>query len=410
MLDIHSDTDTNVDDWKILLTEFENWVIANIPTINNRIENDNLSPAELVKAVTPWISRIRNILGANIHIQRMDARKLIQLLGFCASSIERHYQRHSPPGTGLGQISHLEDILICLGQAGDHPPRDTHDSYWIRNEEHRLSFTGSPEESIFNTVVTGTDKLQRASCDALRPICQGVSITSRQAVLALECVTRNTYAAHELYQSFMKMGADNHRGMSTEFFMKRMRTYLPSYPIKGSPWSSWGGVNAANLTSQMQVDYLTGLVNKEYADIVRSRYRYLTDEELESLTFDMTLPSISELLIWGLGFNTPNEVSKLSRTQLTHHIAKQPDEMKAVLWAYKRMFKAISQLTAYHWSLIVNYLQKPAAKLTPEELKTFAVPPTRGTGGKSHEETLKIMKMRRDHPIATKLTDCTNPK
>ena len=212
------------------------------------------------------------------QISRWEARKLIQLAGFLVSSVERHFQAAgAAPGSGLSRLPGVDHMLRELARVAQHPPRDSHYTYWLWNTggDKPLTFTGDPQEVFFQRAVCVTDWLHNASCDAVRPICQGyIPVASNDAATALHQAAQNTVTLHRHFQAFMEKDAvePTRRSMEPWFFMTRMRTYLPTYPIQGE---SWGGVNAANLAAQMQIDYLIGTIDEKYTDIVQGRRRYL---------------------------------------------------------------------------------------------------------------------------------------
>lgn len=299
----------------------------------------------------------------------------------------------------------IDTLLVALSQVAQHLPRDSHYTYWLWNDGREpLTFTGDPQEVFFNRAVNNTDRLHTASCDAIRPICEGsMNVTSSNALAAIEHATRNTMELVKHYRSFMSKDETlGRRSMEPWFFMTRMRTYLPTYPIQGTIWE---GVNAANVASQMQLDYLIGNINQGYAKTVQMRSRFLTEEDRNALDGDMKLPSVFDVLGRTMRL-TRADVESLDEEALSKHVNQQSSELHKVLAGYKGLFNAAAQLTAIHWALIQNYLVKPAASLTEEEKSKMAVPPDHGTGGKTHAQTEAIMKMRREDPAITKLLDC----
>jgi hypothetical protein len=372
--------------------------------LNNEIDAGSAKPDALVAAFLPLLREVQEKIGSLIRT-RDEALMLIQLLGFWISSIERHSQRYAPPGSGIAQLPGAEDILAELGQIAKHLPRDSHVTYWIKNDtDTPLTFTGDRQEVNFNRAVNGINRSRIESNNALRDICRGdILLTSATALAALESATKNEWDILKLYQALWKHDTG---GITPVFFMKQMRTYLTSYPIKGTLWS---GANAANLPSQMQFDYLYGTVNVEYVHTVESRWRYLTPEDQEALKTDMSLPSVTERVLEHLGL-TAQDVEKMSMYALAAHIAFAPIAAQTALIPYSKLFKAIHQATAYHFGLIKSHLIDAAKKLTPEEKAQLSVSPERGTGGKSHEETKAIMLMRSKHPVASKIaTAVLNP-
>lgn len=381
------------------------WLHQNLAALNRSVEDGHLSPEEFVAAARPWLNKLANYVRGSRQLSLWEARKLIQPAGFIVSSVERHFQAAGfAPGAGLSRLPDIEHILCELARFAHHPPRDSHYTYWLWNtEENRLTFTGDPQEVFFNRAVCITHWLHTSSCDALRPICQGyIPVASDDAATALHQAAQNTLELHRRFQSFMQKDAEepNRRSMEPLFFMTRMRTYLPTYPIgQGEPWS---GVNAANLAAQMQMDYLLGTTNAQYRDIVHGRRRYMIPEDWRALEQDMALPSVADVLLQELRL-TPQEVIGCQSQALAVHIAQQSPGVQASLMAYARLFHAAGKLTAMHWSLMQNYLIKPGAELSAEKKAGLTAPPEEGSGGMTHKITEGIMKMRREHPMVKKL-------
>ena len=381
------------------LTRFE------LPKLNNQIDAGSAKPDALIAQLNPLLFEVREKIDSDGIWTPDEALNLIQHLGFWSSSLERHTQRYAPPGSGIAQLLGAEDTLAELGQMAKHPPRDSQYTYWSRNDtENPLTFTGNRQEVSFNRAVNGINRLRIESNNTLRAICRGdISLTSPGWIATLEHSTKNELNTLKLYEALWKQ---NTGGITPVFFMTTMRTYLPSYPIKGTLWS---GANAANLPSQMQFDYLCGTVNVEYVHTVESRWRYLTPEDQEALKTDMSLPSVTDRVLEHLGL-TAQDVEKMSMYALAAHIAFAPIAVQTALIPYSKLFKAIHQATAYHFGLIKSHLVDAAKKLTPEEKAQLPVSPERGTGGKSHEETKAIMLMRSKHPVASKIaTAVLNP-
>ncbi len=387
------------------LNRFEQWVRDKLPVLNSRIEDGVVPLSDLIADFLPHLHELQDRIFPHVeYMTHLEIQRLLQLLGFVASSVEKHSQDCSlAPGIGLAKLPEVEDMLVQLGRMAGHPPRDSHYTYWKWNRaETPLTFTGNPQEMFFNRVVNRTDDLHSASCNALRPICEGhVVITSPEAIEAILLAAHNMNLLHADFLSFMTRGDNGQRNMEPQFFMKRMRTYLPTYPIQEV---IWGGVNAANLASQMQVDYLIGTVNGPYAEVVRGRWRYLTEEDQNALAYDMVLPSVGTLLLQQLHLQ-PDQVLKTDLGELTAYVKGQPVEVQQVLSAYRKLIMASARLTAMHWTLIQNYLIKPAASLSDEDLANMVVRPDKGTGGMDHEDTKAIMRMRREHQVIGKLIE-----
>ncbi len=192
--------------------------------------------------------------------------------------------------------------------------------------------------------------------------------------------------------------------MTPRFFMVTMRTYLTTYPIGGH---SWKGVSAANLASQMQLDYLVGTVDAAYAKHVSPRLSYLPDEHAVDLRRDIAAGSITDLLLDELalhGFATGTDRGRAAAPRLPGACLGQ------VLAAYRKFIKAYGSLSSLHWALIKAYMIKPKWTADDGAGQKLAVNPHRGSSGMSMSDVESIRGMRRRHPVVGRVLDCAEVK
>lgn len=384
---------------EIARTSIDDFVTTKLPQLNLDTEREPGNLANFMTVASAVVGSAISALQTAPPLNRDLARNWIQLLGFVISSAERHFQANgNPPGHGVSQFPGLDGVLVKLGIEAAHPPRDTHYTYWFWNPEARYMFTG-PNELWFNTVVRSTDMLQQESATALRAICSGeLDLDKAAARDAIVLATENTRKIYQKYQMFWAVNESGAHNMEPAYFMKRFRTYLATYPIGGE---SWGGVNAANVTSQMQMDYLVGTVSDSYAQVVQSRLRYLTSEDAVALKSDMALPSLVRI-IWDRLLQSVTPIT-IGVDEVSELIRKERPWMIGVIAAFRDLHGAVAQLTAYHWALIQNYLVKPGKQLTDQERLDLPVRPDQGTGNNSHEATARIRDMRRQHDVSALL-------
>jgi hypothetical protein len=381
--------------------EVDQFIEHRLYQINEDVEFGKASLYDLLQVVTPYCTNLYAV--AHRIVDRYSARLILQLAGFLVSLVERHTQaQHKPQGYGLKQLSNIEGLLLRMSIIGDHPPRDTHRTYWTWNANARLKFTSDPGEYWFNVVVNRTDELQQQIAQALRPICEGiVNIGNPSCAVAIGAAADATREIYKHYQMLWEPDAEGKRRMEPMYFMTRYRTCLPTYPVAGR---IWGGVNAANMASQMQVDFLIGTIEPFYREVVDNRLPYLTSEDRLALQRDLCLPSVADRLLTTLNLSA-DDVFQLSEADIAAQIINAPLDVRATISAFADLHHEVARLTAFHWSLIQNYLVKPAKRLTNEQRRAMAVDPEHGTGGMTHNGTLKIMRMRKDHPVITRL--CT---
>ncbi|MEP0805581.1 MAG: DUF1864 family protein [Chloroflexota bacterium] len=386
------------------LSELRTVVHNEIPRLNDAIEKGEDEVGTVVRTFLPWFSMMKETFAPE-RLPRAEARTVIQLIGFVIGSVERHLQSaHLQAGQGLALFPGMEDYLTKLAISAQHPPRDTHYTYWLwNNGEEPLSFTGDPQEIFFNRAVNHTHELHTLSCDWLRVICEGqINIVSPEARTIIQNAANNNMVLHDHFRSFMSRDpVSGQRAVEPHFFMTRMRTYLPTYQINSTEWT---GVNAANLAAQMQLDYLVGTTLDSYENTVRGRLRYMTSDDRRSLEYDMHLPSLLDLFLQQMSL-TRADMDGLTNDTLETLIAMQSDDFRRNLAAYINLVTACGRLSSMHWALIQNYLVKASTTLSAEERARLSVDPEKGTGGKTHKETEAIMRMRLQHPLVAKLME-----
>lgn len=380
-----------------------NLVRQELPALNTAIELKRLPASVLIAhsipVVTKAVTEARTRMG---HMDRAAALEYLQLLGFVISSVERHSQAGgNEPGKGLAQLGALDDMLIGLGRIAQHPPRDSDTTYWYRNRQGLLSYTGDSQERHFNFIVNLQREVQREACRLLRPICTlEIPIASPEAVNSMHQAADGLERMVEGYRSFTEQGPGGEWRFSPGFFMRSMRTYLLPYPVGGEMWA---GPNAANLAANMELDYLAGLTEPWYAEVVQSRWRYLTGEDQLELKASMRCVSVTERMIQALGLNADFILNNETET-LAQIFGNSQVNVKEILCAYYLLMAPITQGTGVHFRLIKDYLIRNSASLTPEERNSLPVDPGHGTGGMGHKKTLAIMAMRRKHPVVSKIT------
>jgi hypothetical protein len=383
------------------LVAFRAWIRTELPRLNSAVE----AGAELggfLSAVQPWMTKFERLIQPVIQeLSRFEARDALQLASFVVGSTERHFQaRQLQPGLGLCQFGNLDQMLVELGRIAGHPPVGSHYTYWIWNDETSpILFTGDDQETHFSRVVRTTERLHQDSCQALRPICNlACEFSSSVATAAIMRAARNTAELCGEFSSFIKE-IDGVWAFQPDFFTRRMRTYLPTYPVCGTEWS---GVNAANLASQMSMDFLLGTTSQKYMGTVRERWRYLTLEDQIALDRDMHLASLTSIAMTTSGLDG-SVIQSVSDEELVNVISSQPDNIREALLAYEQLFNAWARLTGIHWMLIYHYLIEPTSRMSREEIASLPVRPDMGTGHMSHADTMSIRDMRRKHPVAGKL-------
>ena len=374
---------------------YRTWTRKHLPGFNTAIELGNAPVEALIAAALPYVEELVQTISERF-VDKLTARSMIQVLGFTLSSVERHLQSaKNVPGTGFNYFANLESGLIELGRIAEHPPRDSHYTYWTWNRgDQPMTFTGDPQEIVFSNAVNEIDRLLSETCELLRPLCQQqIALNEPLASTHLQECLENVIQVGIEFQRFMDRTADNRRMMEPMFFMTRMRTYLTKYPIGGTTWE---GVNAANVISIPQTDYLLGLADEAYPEVVGDRFRFLTTEDRILLQQDMNRIPLLDVILKAANLSRI-QIGMLSADEIALLLHTLPSALSQPLNLYLAVCRTYAKAFNKHFSLIGNYLVKPAALLTSEQKAGLPVSPDEGTGKHSHEDTNKLRKMRADH-------------
>ena len=160
----------------------------------------------------------------------------------------------------------------------------SHDTLWRWNVgPDRIRFTGDAQENVFARGVIETDRLHTDSCAAIRPGCWGTEpLASQGTAESLRRAAENTRMLSEMYVAFRTPRAD--WSLKPDFFMKRLRTYLLAYPVGGRTFT---GPNAANIASQISLDFLTGFGSRAHYDQwAVQRMKHMTLEDAFQVEMD----------------------------------------------------------------------------------------------------------------------------
>jgi predicted DNA-binding protein (MmcQ/YjbR family) len=385
-----------------------NFVISELPKLNQQIDNGIINNSDFIEIIKPQLKFLFDSICVSSRSRKIsikDARSAIQLIGFMVSAAEKHFQaKGEEKGTALSLLHDAEETLVKLAPIAKHPPRDSAYTYWIWNSsDEPLTFTGDEQEIKFNQVINESDRVFKETCELLRPItARRISIESEKAEELLQLAASKMANLRNVFMSLMhrKDGPDSRRAMEPMFFMTQMRLYLVPYPIGGQEWE---GVSAANLASQMSIDYLIGTTDDEYFHHVKGRFEYFPEEERAVLEQDMSGDSVLSVFLGALGLSYESAKEK-EILFLKDLVNNQSPQLRKNLVQYKALIKASSHLTASHWSLIDNYLLKPSKHLATTSHLT--VDPEKGTSGMSMSDVIQIREMRRNHAIAGNLIAC----
>jgi hypothetical protein len=372
------------------------WATVDLPGLNVAVLEGTATVADFVAATRPLIGALNELGPATLARLPIElARRILQLLGFIACSVEHHVQAlGAEPGAGLDLLGGLEDGLAAAAIAAALPPTLGYGGYWTENvNDMPVTFTGDPQESYFRRMVVEVNDAQSEAAAALRPIARGqVPVASLEAVDRLREAADCEKRVHAAYASFRTRGAGGNENFSISFFTYKMRLFLVSFPVHGE---TFHGPNAANIAAQAALDYVSGIVEPFYVTHVQERMRYMTPNDRAQVISDMAAPSVLDRLLDELEL-TPEQIGAGA---LADRLRTRP-ELGLVLQAFAEFKRNAGSAAGAHWGLIVEYLRKGGEGASGH---TMTVDPGHGTGGRSHADTEAVMRMRQREPVSTSL-------
>lgn len=370
--------------------------------LNDHIERGEWPIEFLSKYWSGLLGELASDAAAFRHLDKRDARLLLGLLAFVASSAERHYQAKGfPKGAGVSALSHMEAMLSDLSGPAQHIPKDSFSTYWLWNRGPglRARFTGDSQEFIFADAVIATHDIQAAVARDLRPLCQNrISLSAPEAAASLNRAAQATSELCRIYQALRPPR------FSPQFFTERMRTYLVSYPVGNVTYEA---VNAADLPAQVSVDYLLGFpADDYYMKFVHRRMQQMIPEDQAAVNRDVATPSLLQAVAKGLSLSL-SQFCSLDAADVVRLLAYADPEFRQSALAAGQLYREQQRLTGIHFSLIKQFLINYAKQIPSAVKTTLPVAPNAGTGGTGHEATRSIMEMRMKHPAAVRLVQAT---
>ncbi|CBS88089.1 monodechloroaminopyrrolnitrin synthase PrnB family protein [Azospirillum lipoferum] len=334
------------------------------------------------------------------HVDQELALRYLGLLGFAVSSLERHAQGAGrPAGSALAAMPGVERCLLELGRIANHPPRDSHYTYWLNNNsDDPLTFTGETGEKFFNFAVNQTDLLLGNAADYLLDIRIGaLSLRDPQAVLCIEEAAASIAILRRVYLDYRRPVEGGTGARMTPLDFNRMRNYLLPYPVGGMMHS---GPNATNVAAYPRVDLAIGWADEAFCATIAQRLSHMNDRDAALVRRDLGLPSLAERLLDLIGLRTEKGVSPTIE-QLIDHIRQSGSDGRKVAHAYSLLVKEAHALSALHWGHISHYLVHGGKTIPAEMAATMPLKPHTGVSGSSLDRTHALMSGRSAHWTVT---------
>lgn len=363
------------------------WIRNELPRLNKDEDTGAYLAIEL--------SAEKQFSAASLAIRAFtqeEARRAIQLLSFPVSSLEKKKQTlGSPPGLALAGISKGVKTLTDLSQIGRHPPRDTLYTYCLWNKpENRLTFSDDPQEHLFIDVVSGAVQSMDRCLEIIRTSIQNKEINAEALRGAVSEI--KTVFAH--YARFHGKTPSDSPAFSKEFFRDTLRQFNCPWTLDGQLWT---GPTAANSSAFMGLDLRLDNACDAHKEHIRSRLRYMTEEDQWDLIADETGASIADVFTAKLGINKKDFLN-LSEAEIHKKITE--NKLSTEAEALVQFYFEYSRLSNVHMGLIHKFLLRNSAG----EAANLPVANDRGTSGMNIEQVEEIKRARKEGAFYQKLS------
>lgn len=379
-------------------------VLTELPTMNAKIDQAGGAPRPIIESWTPWFESLTSIvIDPRRTITPEQAFALVQIADFPIGSIERHAQRAGEdPGNAKNTVPDIDIALVMLARAAGLPaPRGGVATYWLKNDAHEpLLFTGMTGEAAFTRAVININRLQAYGYALLHPICVGaLLVTSPDGLARMHDAASNAVAVREALLELWRKNDDGDRLLSVEVFTCLLRTYLTPYPVGGV---MYGGPNAANIPGQMQHDLAVGVLAPFYRErIIAERLVYLDAKDCADVVAALSHPSVLDRVLETLML-TKTEVTTYSKEMLAARLETRAEAIPAIR-AFIELARWCGRTWGTHLSQINTYLKRADREVPEARLRDLPVAPSEGTGGHTHDQTERLMRMRHDDAIVRAL-------
>lgn len=379
-------------------------VITELPQMNAEIDAAGATPRPIVDSWASWFESLtRLVIDATRTITREQAFSLVQIADFPIGSIERHAQRAGDdPGVGKNTVPDIDIALLALARiAGLPTPRGGVATYWLRNDEHEpLSFTGTRGEAAFTRAVIEVNRRQAYAYALMHPLCAGTLLaTSDEGIARLQDAAVNAASVRETLLELWRKDDAGERTLPVEVFTCMLRTYLTPYPVGGV---MYGGPNAANIPGQIQHDLAVGVLAPFYREkVIAERLVYLDAKDCADVVAALSHPSVLDRILETLAL-TKTEVTTYSNEMLVARLGARPEAVPAVR-AFIDLARGCGRTWGTHLSQINTYLKKADREVPEDRLRDLPVSPSEGTGGHTHDQTERLMRMRHDDAVVRAL-------
>ncbi|GAA2707550.1 hypothetical protein GCM10010437_077920 [Actinoplanes palleronii] len=393
------------------------WVLDELPRLNDAILHDQASPDQLVTEVS---EQILPHLPCTTRLTAVQAQRLVVHLGFIGASVARHYQERTPGGrehpegafTSLlvgGRIPFRTYFAALAEHTGTgHYVRDSYASLvrWnvgtirvrLRGEvvaelpglfdDGRIrSYTGTPGEERFFLLVKQGEAIEMAVNCFLQPLTgEHADLTGADARHRVQEATVLLGALRSLLVDFGALPTG--QTMDAEMFMDVFRQFAAHWTSDDIPPS--GALDPEALKR----DFLLGVAEPGYDRLARRLFPALLTRERDEIAELMNLPTLPCRLLAALGFDEC-DMRLSDEGDLRRLIARHP----AVIDWY-RLLAMHARVSGAHLMLSKKFLFKPQRRRDEAGLGDGRLVSNRaGTTGMTETFLERLTRARQRHTL-----------
>lgn len=371
----------------------ESVLLERLSGLNGDCLAGRLGLSGLVAALRAPVGEVVEAVGADgvAGLSVADRERVLMVLGFVTGSVERQARAEGlAAGAGVGCFSGYEAALLRLA-GSELPVRDTARTFWLVNRsvhgERLLSYTGDRGERFFNWAVCEVDGALGEANGLLREVTavERISPEGAELLAGLSGLVNRYKAAYAAFRRKDDQGLP----ITPEFFTTVFRQFLLTVPLGGQ---TWNGPNAAWLANVFSFDSLFGTAVAWYRRYNLDKVGYLTADEAETVRSDLGGLSVLDVLAASVGL--PAGLGSVTGAELASRLVDSRPEVLSAARSVRDAWLVLTQGTKGHQLLVRDWLDKPSAALSEEEIAGLAVKPHLGTGGGTRDLLNDISLMR----------------
>lgn len=307
------------------------------------------------------------LAALDVHDPRV-AMRLLQLLGFAVTSVERHLQAAgAAPGGGV-RVLRAASTLVRLGEAAGHLPRDSQYTYWLQSPVMPpITFTGAAQESKLIRTLSEMRHQQSLALAAIRPLCAGDTVSSGTGVEAMEFAASSYDQATMRLHAFLAPSVDPNMAAQFDVVARTMAMYLCEYPVG---MTMYAAPDPMHIPDGMEMDLRVDR-HESSAEMLRERMPWLMAKDRARIEAALQQPSLTMRIAETLGM-TMRDLEEIPERCIAIRMSSRPG-LQRMFAAFAHLTNAVETTTSYFAAICKTVKPAPVeAEITVSNIRTLA--------------------------------------